>query len=426
MAEYLEKTQSTGTEFLAALEETSQVVSSHRDRLSSDRVDRLQRAVEACERSAGRIDFTVGTIVAQTSLTVVDLESRMIQETQKLVEDAHALEKAALDDPDALSAVGPSLRYVEETLQNLACALFPSAAQGLTRANERVSRWEREQRPLIRNAVSELDADRRRDVETTLSRIERGFNGARSFLNDVALERFRGSTFREEHRNQIRALEEVRVVAESARSDPRHRGFGSILDRARELANDAIEAFGRLRVPFFPDHGDLEELRPLIAPELYLDLSGPQKFALLNIVSQMRSIANESDLSLIDATYQPNVWRVYTDRIYLKATDALLAQVESRKDFHQADAGLHRFHDGSYKQTTFDRGNLQLSFERHTDAPFDFDADIDLYRSPLAHFFGEVLVNHLTGSKTDQFRVREILDRRNVRPIGGFDIVAAG
>jgi hypothetical protein len=51
------------------------------------------------------------------------------------------------------------------------------------------------------------------------------------------------------------------------------------------------------------------------------------------------------------------------------------------------------------------------------------DADIDLYRSPTRHLFGEVLVNHLTGSKTDQFKVWETLASRRVPPIGGFSVV---
>ena len=46
----------------------------------------------------------------------------------------------------------------------------------------------------------------------------------------------------------------------------------------------------------------------------------------------------------------------------------------------------------------------------------------DLYRSAARHLFGEVLVNHLTGMKTDQFKVWEALAARQVVPIGGFDV----
>ena len=53
------------------------------------------------------------------------------------------------------------------------------------------------------------------------------------------------------------------------------------------------------------------------------------------------------------------------------------------------------------------------------------DADIDLYRSAVRHLFGEVLVNHLTGRTTDQFKVFDILASAAVPPIGAFGVVTA-
>ena len=53
------------------------------------------------------------------------------------------------------------------------------------------------------------------------------------------------------------------------------------------------------------------------------------------------------------------------------------------------------------------------------------DADLDLYREAIPHLFGEVLVNHLTDSRTDQFIVREILDDQGIEPIGGFTLINA-
>ena len=41
----------------------------------------------------------------------------------------------------------------------------------------------------------------------------------------------------------------------------------------------------------------------------------------------------------------------------------------------------------------------------------------------MSHLFGEVLVNHLTGSKTDQFKVWDTLADNEVTPIGGFDVI---
>jgi hypothetical protein len=42
----------------------------------------------------------------------------------------------------------------------------------------------------------------------------------------------------------------------------------------------------------------------------------------------------------------------------------------------------------------------------------------------VRHLFGEVLVNHLTGSKTDQFKVWDILASADVQPISGFSVVS--
>jgi len=41
----------------------------------------------------------------------------------------------------------------------------------------------------------------------------------------------------------------------------------------------------------------------------------------------------------------------------------------------------------------------------------------------VPHLFGEVLVNHLTGSTTDQFAVRSILDSQSIGAIGGFELL---
>ena len=53
------------------------------------------------------------------------------------------------------------------------------------------------------------------------------------------------------------------------------------------------------------------------------------------------------------------------------------------------------------------------------------DADLDLYRHAIPHLFGEVLVNHLTDSRTSQFAVRNILDAQGIAPIGGFALLTA-
>ena len=43
----------------------------------------------------------------------------------------------------------------------------------------------------------------------------------------------------------------------------------------------------------------------------------------------------------------------------------------------------------------------------------------------MPHLFDEVLVNHLTGDTTDQFKVRRILDEQAIATIGGFGLLRA-
>lgn len=44
------------------------------------------------------------------------------------------------------------------------------------------------------------------------------------------------------------------------------------------------------------------------------------------------------------------------------------------------------------------------------------DADIDIYTDVFRHLFGEVFKNHLTGMKTDPFRVYHVLIDGGIRP----------
>jgi hypothetical protein len=101
--------------------------------------------------------------------------------------------------------------------------------------------------------------------------------------------------------------------------------------------------------------------------------------------------------------------------------DALAAD----KKFQPAPAALHRFKEGSFKQRTFTKGNLQVCFETRPNNRVAIDADIDLYRAAIPHLFGEVLVNRMTGGSTDQYVVRRILDDQSVVPIGGFALLNA-
>jgi hypothetical protein len=165
-----------------------------------------------------------------------------------------------------------------------------------------------------------------------------------------------------------------------------------------------------------------DQLRDCISEELYDDLTGLQRFALLNIGSRLRSIMMNGG-SMLSPEFGVKIFNVFPDRIYFNANAGLLAAIKASRDtFDSADASLHKFRAGSFKQRTFGKGNLQVSHTAVRNGKIDVDADIDLYRNPALHLFGEVLTNHLTGKKTDAYRVRSILDEQRVRPLGGFQI----
>ena len=77
--------------------------------------------------------------------------------------------------------------------------------------------------------------------------------------------------------------------------------------------------------------------------------------------------------------------------------------------FATAPTTLHAeggYNDISFKSTDYPKGNIQFSFNAsHTGA----DIDHDLFQPGIGHFFGEVIVNHMTGGLTNQDSVRQML-----------------
>jgi hypothetical protein len=203
-----------------------------------------------------------------------------------------------------------------------------------------------------------------------------------------------------------------------------YRVFAPVVNASIKIADEVDRLLGRLSIPVFPRHAQLGTLAACIDRDDYDNLSGVQTFALLNIAARMGATAAAGKPLLADA-HEIRISRVFPDRIYLEAKSSLVDAVGADPDFQAAPASLHRFNDGSFKQRRFRKGNLQLSYAARTDGRVDVDADIDLYRGAVPHLFGEVLVNHLTGSTTDQFAVREILDAQQVHPIGGFEVLTA-
>ncbi len=202
--------------------------------------------------------------------------------------------------------------------------------------------------------------------------------------------------------------------------------FAPFVERAGKIARKVDKLLDKLRIPVFPAHAALARLQPCISEKAYGALGGAQRFALLNIAARLQAIT-VNGRTLLDPIYDVRITRVFTDRIYLDADAALIADIEAdTTQFAKAPAGLHRFRDGSFKGRHGREGNLQVSFARQAvGTRINVDADIDLYRDPFKHLFGEVLVNHLTGRTTDQFRVQQVLAGLPVPPIGGFALLTA-
>jgi hypothetical protein len=203
-----------------------------------------------------------------------------------------------------------------------------------------------------------------------------------------------------------------------------HEKFRPMLDASGRIAEQVDKLLASLKIPCFPRHDRLGVLGECIASELYDGAGGAQRFALLNIAARMQATVVDGR-PLLSPEFGIRITRLFPDRIYLDASPVLIEKIEEDDAFESAPAALHRFSDGSFKQRTHRRGNLQLSFAGRPDGRVDIDADVDLYRSAIPHLFGEVLVNHLTGSVTNQFAVHGILANQGVEPIAGFEVLVS-
>jgi hypothetical protein len=201
------------------------------------------------------------------------------------------------------------------------------------------------------------------------------------------------------------------------------KAFAPVIKSSRNIADDVAKLLKELSIPVFPAHAALEACSQYISAGLYDSLSGVQTFAFLNILARLQETTASGRPLLADR--RVSVFEVFADRVYMEADSSLIADIEADTDaFDQAPASLHRFKQGSFKQKTQSKGNLQVSFAARPNNRVVIDADIDLYPTPVRHLFGEVLVNHLTGSTTDQYKVRRILDEQKVAAIGGFRLLA--
>ena len=372
-------------------------------------------------------------ILERTGLDVVDLQGRMKKETRQLVTPLTRIDRLASKGTETDEILMRRLSDLEESAQFAAGALFPSSVKGLDQVNDLILF---KLRPLVlrrfRDEVARQkqkgtwNDQRRSAVEATHKQVEKSFRNLNKFLDRLQSKPVDAATIRRGIRSHRTVMAAVADTARSLRQNPNFKGFGGILGDVRKIALDARKGLLGFEVPLFPAWEDLGPVRPLITKDLYDNLAGVQKFALLNITARMMA-TDLGGAHLLSPDFKIVIWLVFPDRIYLKADAELIRRVRTHTTlFQEAPAGLHRFNDGSYKQRKPSRGGLQLSYAPEvTDGTrrVNIDADIDLFKRPLSHLFGEVLVNHLTGNTTSQYRVHDILADQQVSPIAGFQLL---
>ncbi len=383
---------------------------------------RVRNASDAITRSF--------TLIEQTSLDVVDMQVRLQGETARLASSLRALGERVQDQHVVLAALGDELVALDEAAQLVAAAVFPSAVQGLRDVNVALWAFEKLQWKRYTDLLTEVV---RRETITTeqqvrIQDIADGVAGAfaavNRLLNELAESRpsdAAGLRARLEHA-PTRLTDALGVArARMSEAGKPFGAFAPVIDDSADVAEDVAKRLRKLRIPVFPAHGSLGPCREMVSPALYDGLSGVQTFALLNILARLQATQTASQplLSGRDA----RVTHAFPDRIYLEAHRSLIDDLARDRAFVTAPASLHRFKEGSFKQRTFSKGNLQVSYATRAANRVVIDADLDLYRSPLRHLFGEVLVNHLTGDTTDQYAVRRILDEQSVGPIGSFELL---
>jgi hypothetical protein len=367
-------------------------------------------------------------LIEQTALDVVDMETRMQNESRKLADLLDELEEQVHAQFFIKNFFENQLVALESEAQSLAAGLFPSGVQGLNKVNAKLWEFTNLQMIIYRDTLKReqenLSTEARQSIESRFRDLRQPFDDLNEFLNELALRSLDAGEIEESFSQRTAVLTAARNLAKDALARQEFGEFRSILKASIDIAESLQESLRAVRVPVFPEHSDLQELRDSIPDDSYTSLTGLEAFALLNIAARMRSLAL-AGVSMLSPEFEIRIFDVFPDRIYFQAKESLIQSIAKSGLFVRADASLHKFRAGSFKQNTLATGNLQLSFSEPTDGRINVDADIDLYRNPLLHLFGEVLRNHLTGQKTDAYKVRRILDEQNVLPIGGFRIFGA-
>ncbi len=235
------------------------------------------------------------------------------------------------------------------------------------------------------------------------------------------------------------ARAELTAAVKRARSKAAdvYKPFHGVLGRAEKLASEIGELFDGLRIPVFPPPDRLLAFADYIDHDAYHALAGVERFALMNIGARLQSITlgpGEGGGTLADPRFEHPDLRGVPGPGVLHGEGRVSARGRGpgrAEDVRAGAGGAAPLPRRQLQAAPGPQGQPPGQLRgRHADriasdaTRICVDADIDLYRGTVAHLFGEVLVNHLTGSKTDQFKVWDTLAGSAVTPIGGFDVIA--
>lgn len=391
---------------------------------------RLNALEDLCEQIPARLAALSQSLdlIEKTSLDIVDMETRMQNESGKLADVLGSIGEAVRGQYFVKKYFENQLLELEEAANQLASGLFPSAVQGLNMVNSKLWEFTNLQWVVYQQALervkSKLSEMQHNAVDTRFRELRKIFDALNGLLNDLALRRILGSEIGDRFHLASSSLTDARKIALAAADLPEFREFRSILKESAKIADALQQVVRAVKVPLFPAYSEIEEMRTCISESKYSDLTGLQIFALLNIGSRMRHIRLK-DQHLLSPEFEVEIFDAHPDRIYLSAKPSFLDAIRDSGIFAPADSSLHRYTAGSFKEKSGPSGNLQISHSSVQQGRVFIDVDIDLYRDPVLHLFGEVLRNHLTGRKTDAYEVRSILDEQGVAPIGGFRIYSS-
>ena len=435
MAEYLIDARKALAEFDAASVAFMSALQGNPDwlKLQPQKLEKIKRIVSDLPNRTKVIENSLST-TEKTAVDITDLQHRLETESESLASALGKLGDALEGEP--LPVANNPVLTLEEHAKRVATALFPNAVEGIQDINRtlwefRIITADFDRVFAEEEAKKRLTADQLATVRATADTIKARFDDANELLNQVTVSR-QGDA--KEVNDVVRKAREAMAGALKAARDrdgDAFKSFRGLLGRAEDLAHKIDGKVSDIRIPIFPTIEGLTEFN-LIDASNYDRLAGVQRMALLNIAARLRSITFDtgSDDHLLSPRFGLRVFEVFPDRFYFTVEKDFLEKIEGMAKkgmFEKAPASLHKFKDGSYKQKAFSKGNLQVSYQEIKDGEhkgrFNVDADIDLYRSPLRHLFGEVLVNHLTGNTTDQFRVFKILAENKLTMLAGFDIL---